>query len=62
MSSPEGLALVEACEQEDPKALDQNCCRELQERGHEINEANTGYPNAPSGNLGGQDFFCDKIP
>jgi len=62
MPTADRFAFVEACEQEDPEALDQNCCRKLQERGHKINEANTGYPNAPSGNLGGQDFFYDKIP
>lgn len=49
-------------EQEHPEALNQHCGRQLEEGRHEINETDTGNPNGPSCDLGGNHFFHHKIP
>ena len=49
-------------EQEHPEALDQNSRRQLQERRHEVNEADAGNPNGPARDLGRNHFFHKEIP
>lgn len=49
-------------EQEAPEALDQNRSRQLEERRHEVNEADARNPDGPTRDLRGQHFFYHKIP